>query len=42
MARGEWESLVPPVIAEYIKSDRLDQRFRNEFGLETLAMMTVV
>ncbi|MCC7118169.1 MAG: hypothetical protein IT310_06555 [Anaerolineales bacterium] len=43
MARGgEWESLVPQVIAEYIKSNRLDQRFRDEFGLETLAMMTVV
>ncbi len=43
MARGEeWESLVPQVIAEYIKSNRLDKRFRDEFGLETLAMMTVV
>ena len=43
MARGDdWESLVPNVIAEYIKSNRLDQRFREEFGLETLAMMTVV
>ena len=43
MARGgEWESLVPQVIAEYIMSHRLDKRFRDEFGLETLAMMTVV
>ena len=43
MARGdEWESLVPHVVAEYIKSNRLDRRFRDEFGLETLAMMTVV
>ena len=43
MARGDdWESLVPNVIAEYIKSNRLDKRFREEFGLETLALMTVV
>ncbi len=39
MARGEdWESLVPPVVAEYIKSNQLDVRFRREFGLQTLAM----
>ena len=43
MARGEdWESLVPNVIAEYIKSNHLDIRFREEFGLETLALATVV
>ncbi len=43
MARGdEWESLVPPLVAKYIKSRRLDIRFREEFGLETLAMMTVI
>ncbi len=43
MARGEdWESLIPPVVAEYIKSNRLDVRFREEFGLETLALATVI
>ncbi len=43
MARGEdWESLVPGVVAEYIKVNQLDDRFRDEFGLETLAMITVV
>ncbi len=43
MARGEeWESLVPNVVAKYIKSKHLDVRFREEFGLETLAMITVV
>ncbi len=43
MARGEdWESLVPSVVAEYIKSNQLDVRFREEFGLETLAMIMVV
>jgi len=43
MARGDaWESLVPSVVAEYIKSNRLDVRFREEFGLETLAMETII
>jgi nicotinamide-nucleotide adenylyltransferase len=43
MARGEdWESLVPPVVAGYIKSNRLDVRFREEFGLQTLAMETII
>jgi len=43
MARGEdWESLVPQVVAEYIKSNRLDVRFREEFGLQTLALVTLV
>jgi nicotinamide-nucleotide adenylyltransferase len=37
MARGEaWESLVPEAVAQYIKSNQLDVRFRNEFGLETI------
>ena len=43
MARGEaWESLVPPVIAEYLKSKQLDVRFRSEFGLQTLALETII
>ena len=43
MARGEdWESLVPKEVAEYIKSNQIDLRFRQEFGLQTLAMITVV
>lgn len=38
MARGErWETLVPESVAEYIKSNQLDERFRKEFGLETIA-----
>lgn len=38
MARGEpWEALVEPAIADYIKSNRLDVRFRREFGLEALS-----
>jgi nicotinamide mononucleotide adenylyltransferase len=38
MARGEdWQVLVPPEIAAYITENKLDERFRREFGLETLA-----
>jgi len=39
MARGEgWQSLVPPPVASYIQTRRLDQRFRREFGLATLGL----
>ena len=43
MARGgDWQALVPPEIAHYILENQLDERFRREFGLETLALETVV
>lgn len=43
MARGgDWQTLVPPQIAHYIQDRQLDERFRREFGLETLALETVV
>jgi nicotinamide-nucleotide adenylyltransferase len=43
MARGgEWEALVPGIIASYIKDNGLDERFRQEFGLQTIAMETVI
>lgn len=43
MARGEnWEALVPPAVAVYIRSHGLDVRFRKEFGLQTLAMETII
>ena len=43
MARGErWQAWVPDRVAEYIQSNGLDVRFRKEFGLETLAMATVI
>ncbi len=43
MARGErWQDLVPARVAAYIESRGLDERFRREFGLHTLAMETVV
>ena len=39
MARGaDWQSLVPATVADYIQANGLDQRFRREFGLQTLAM----
>ncbi len=39
MARGhDWQGLVPQEIADYITSRKLDERFRREFGLETLAL----
>jgi nicotinamide-nucleotide adenylyltransferase len=39
MARGEaWRELVPPAVAELIKRRGLDDRFRREFGLATLAL----
>jgi nicotinamide-nucleotide adenylyltransferase len=38
IARGEdWQTLVPPEIAEYISSRKLDERIRREFGLQILA-----
>jgi len=43
MARGErWQDWVPAPCADYIQQNKLDERFRNEFGLETLAMATIV
>jgi nicotinamide-nucleotide adenylyltransferase len=43
MARGEdWGALVPPGVAAYITKHGLDERFRREFGLETLALETIL
>ncbi len=43
MARsGPWQDLTPPEIAHYILERQLDERFRREFGLETLALETIV
>ncbi|MBL8062525.1 MAG: hypothetical protein JNK32_05870 [Anaerolineales bacterium] len=39
MANGEgWQDWVPPRVAQFIEENKLDERFRREFGLETLAM----
>ena len=43
MARGdEWQGLVPPEIATYLTNHQLDERFRREFGLQTLALDSIV
>lgn len=40
MAKGRpWEHLVPENVARYIKENELDERFRREFGLQTLAQL---
>lgn len=41
MAKKEtWQRLVPDVVAWYIQQNALDVRFREEFGLQTLASIT--
>ena len=35
---GDWRSLVPPEVARYLANRALDDRFRREFGLQTLAL----
>ena len=43
MARGDgWRELVPDEVADYIVTRQLDDRFRREFGLEALAMDSIV
>lgn len=43
MAHGDgWADLVPPAIADYIRCRGLDARFRREFGLQTLALATII
>ena len=43
MARGDgWRQLVPVEVADYIAANQLDERFRREFGLGTLALDTIV
>jgi len=40
MARGEgWRGLVPTNVAKYLNRDGLVERFRKEFGLQTLASL---
>ena len=43
IARGEdWQALLPVKVAAYIQANRLDTRFREAFGLQTLALETIV
>lgn len=37
---GNWKSLVPEQVAAYLESKGLVERFRKEFGLETLGQLT--
>jgi nicotinamide-nucleotide adenylyltransferase len=42
MARGEgWQEFVPNEIEDFITIKRLDERFRQEFGLQTLALENI-
>lgn len=38
---GNWKSLVPPAVAEYLEKNGLVERFRTEFGLQTLGSLTM-
>ncbi len=38
---GGWRELVPESVADYIRQNQLDERFRREFGLEALAQTTL-
>jgi nicotinamide-nucleotide adenylyltransferase len=43
MAGGDgWQELVPAKVAAHIEERGLDERFRREFGLRTLAMESIV
>ncbi len=43
MARGEdWTSMLPPSVAAYLNENNLVVRFRQEYGLETLALETII
>ncbi len=43
IARGEeWQAWVDERCGLYIQKNKLDERFRREFGLETLALTTII
>jgi len=43
MARGEpYAHLLPTPVADYLDNNHLADRFRREFGLETLALETII
>jgi nicotinamide-nucleotide adenylyltransferase len=39
---SEWQELVPPEISKYLTDKQLDRRFRAEFGLQTLALDSII
>jgi nicotinamide-nucleotide adenylyltransferase len=43
MAKGDdWRDLLPPAVTRFILEKGLDQRFRQQFGLHTLAMEVIL
>jgi nicotinamide-nucleotide adenylyltransferase len=43
MAQGrEWREMVPASVSDFILAHRLDERFRTDFGLQTLAMESMI
>ena len=43
LAKGEaWQEMVLPAVATYIEENQLDDRFRREFGLETLTLESLI
>lgn len=43
MAEGDgWQEMVPTAVADYLTQNKLAHRFRQEFGLQTLAMSIIV
>lgn len=39
---GSWQSYVPEAAAFYMMNHQIDSRFRKEFGLQTLAVDTII
>jgi nicotinamide-nucleotide adenylyltransferase len=37
---GDWKKLVPDKIAEYLEENRIVERFRKEFGIQTLSLLS--
>jgi len=37
---ADWKSFVPAAVADYLEKNNLVQRFQNEFGLQTIAMLS--
>jgi nicotinamide-nucleotide adenylyltransferase len=43
MAKGEkWQDWVPERVVQFIQENQLDERFRRKFGLEMLAMQSII
>jgi len=38
----QWEHYLPPVVADYLNDHHLVERFRREYGLQTLAINSMI